>query len=116
MFSTEDTAVAVAHALLWEGSSFAVIYWVTAVCLLLEPFLWVLWIALKNRKEANGGQGFDHFPKSCPALIYAPARVEGVSFLMAAVPGTYLDSRLGLGVGRGDEECSWVVRGLFSFI
>lgn len=48
MFSTEDTALAAVPVLLCEGFSFGVIYWVTAVHLLLEPFLWVLWIALEE--------------------------------------------------------------------
>lgn len=56
-------------------------------------------------------------PKSCPALVYTPARVEEVSFLIAAAPGTFLDSSLGLGVGGVKRnECSWVVWGFFSFI
>lgn len=117
MFSTEDIALAVAHVLLCEVSSFGVIYRVIAVHLLLEPFLWVLWIVLKEQKRSEWRWGFGHLPKSCPALFYTPARVEEVSFLIAAAPGTFLDSSLGLGVGGVKRnECSWVVWGFFSFI
>lgn len=50
-------------------SSFGVVYWVIAVSLLLEPFLWVLWSLIKEEnKNQAGGRASMIYPRV--VLVY----------------------------------------------
>lgn len=55
----------------------------TAVSLLLEPFLWVLWFALKEESESQAGRRASVISEElcCCVSPPAPVGVKGVSSL-----------------------------------
>lgn len=56
-------------------SSYGVLYWVFAVSLLLEPFLWVLLFVLEEESQNQAGGRASMIYPSCTAIFYTPTPV-----------------------------------------